>query len=111
MRGGSNWDIVKQRLDRIVHLITYYETRAATTQFELALWQTNMDQADDINPNNREAYRIEVPGPVKETILAYLNSPTDCPSDSEDSSEDDNDNDDESDSSINNDYYDGQQWE
>jgi len=113
MRGGSNWDTVKQSLDKIAHLITYYETREASTMFELALWQANMDQADDIiNPNNREAFRIEVPGPVKETILAYLHPPTDCPSsDSEDSSEDDNDNDDESDSSINNDYYDGQQWE
>ena len=30
-----------------------------------------MNQADG-HPNNRGAYRIEVPGPAKDTILQYL---------------------------------------
>ena len=42
--------------------------------FELALWKFNLDQADATNTNNgnRAAYRIDVPGPVKDTILQYL---------------------------------------
>ena len=45
--------------------------KEATTLFELALWKTRIDQAGDVN-GNRNAHRIEVPGPVKDTILQYL---------------------------------------
>ena len=41
--------------------------------FELALWKAKIDQVDDVvELASRDAYRIEVPGPVKDTILQYL---------------------------------------
>ena len=41
--------------------------------FELALWKAKIDQVDDVDEiTSRDAYRIEVPGPVKDTILQYL---------------------------------------
>jgi len=66
----------REKLEEIKRLIRYYEMKEATTMFELALWKTMVDQkeADDIN---REAYRTEVPGPVKDTILHYLYCETD----------------------------------
>ena len=45
--------------------------KEATTLFELALWKEKINQAEGI-PINRNACRIEVPGPVKDTILLYL---------------------------------------
>ena len=69
-RVASNWDTLRAILDQIVGWITYYEIKDATTQFELALWKANMNQAT--NTARREAYRIEVPGPVKNAILQYL---------------------------------------
>ena len=66
------WKMYRQSLDRIIEVITYYEMRDATTSFELALWKAKLDQAEEATDINREAYRIEVPGPVKDTILQYL---------------------------------------
>jgi len=72
-RFSVNWPPIKQCLNRIVGLITYYEVREATTLFELALWKARIDQADVSMPSsNRGAYRVEVPGPVKDAILQYL---------------------------------------
>ena len=68
---GSNWDTIKEDIDRINELITYYEKKEATSLFELALWRFKINQAG-ANDINREAYRIEVPGPVKDVILQYL---------------------------------------
>jgi len=63
----------KEKLDKVVQLIRYYEIKEATTLFELALWKCKINQAvNDDEPANRKAYRIEVPGPVKDTILQYL---------------------------------------
>ena len=68
-----NWLTIKQCLNRIIGLITYYEVREATTMFELALWKARIDQTDKSIPSSeRWAYRIEVPGPVKDAILQYL---------------------------------------
>ena len=61
----------KEKLDKIVRLIRHYEIKEATTMFELALWKTRIDQVEDAN-GNRNAHCIEVPGPVKDTILQYL---------------------------------------
>lgn len=69
---GHNWDIIKRSLRRIIKLITYYEIKEATTLFELAMWKVKMGQVKEANNINREACRIEVPGPVKNTILQYL---------------------------------------
>jgi len=72
LRGSSNWNTIKASLDQIVSWIKYHEIKEATTLFELALWKTKLDQADGATDINREAYRIEVPGPVKDAILQYL---------------------------------------
>ena len=58
-------------LDYIVRLIRYYEMKVATTLFELALWKAMIDQAEGASID-RGACRIEVPGPVKDSILQYL---------------------------------------
>lgn len=42
----------------------------ATTLFELALWKAKIDEAEE--PVDRQACRVEMPGPVKETTFAYL---------------------------------------
>ena len=71
-KNGRNWNTVKESLDEISKLIDFYEVREATSLFELALWKARIDQADDADEINRDACRIEVPGPVKETILQYI---------------------------------------
>ena len=62
----------KEKLDEIVTLIKHYETKEATTLFELALWKAKIEQTGGINLTDRGAYRIEVPGPVKEAIMKFL---------------------------------------
>ena len=69
---GRNWDIMKGILGRIDQIFTYYEVKEATTLLELAMWKSKIDQAHT-NPINRDIYRIDIPGPVKNTILQYLN--------------------------------------
>ena len=68
---GNNWEEILQSLDQMNKLVTYYEMREATTLFELALWKAKIDREEG-STINREAHRIEVPGPVKDTILQYL---------------------------------------
>jgi len=72
LRGGSNWNTIKASLDKIVSWIKYHEIKEETTLFELALWKTKLDQADEATDIYREVYRVEVPGPVKDAILQYL---------------------------------------
>ena len=82
MRRSINWDTIKHVIDWINTLITHYETKEATSLFELALWKANLDRASDMTReacrtrgnyrSNRGKYRIEVPGPVKDVILQYL---------------------------------------
>ena len=70
---GNNWEAaIRQNLGRMKRLIEYYEIKEATSLFELALWKANIDRAESSIPINRDACRIEVPGPVKDTILQYL---------------------------------------
>jgi len=66
---GHDWIAVRQSLDRITSLVAYYEKKEATTLIELALWKANIELNSAIN---REACRIDVPGPVKETLLQCL---------------------------------------
>ena len=68
----QNWDDISRDIGKITRLVSYYELKDATTTFELALWKSKLDQADASNTTNRAAYRIDVPGPVKDTILQYL---------------------------------------
>lgn len=67
-----DWNDVRRDLGRITRLVSYYELKEATSTFELALWKSKLDQADAINTTNRAVHRIYVPGPVKDTILQYL---------------------------------------
>jgi len=79
-RGGTiylpiemdRWHLVKQRLEEIVKWIKYYEMKEATTLFELALWKVKMNQVEDDVFRTRDECRVDVPGPVKDTILQYL---------------------------------------
>jgi len=67
------WGLVRERFHRILSWIKYYELREATTLFELALWKAMMDQVeDDICASDRDSCRVEVPGPVKDTIMQYI---------------------------------------
>ena len=66
-----SWVAIKSKLDMVVELIACYEKKEAITLLELAFWKANMSQSIS-HPINRGAYRIEVPGPVKDTILQYL---------------------------------------
>jgi len=68
-----NWKTRREVFGRIDRLLTYYELREATTLFELAIWKSNIDKAEVRTPINRDVYRIDIPGPVKNTILQYLN--------------------------------------
>jgi len=61
----------KEKLDKVKGLIGHYEMKEATSLFELALWKARIDQTGEVNIN-RNAHRVEVPGPVKDTILQYL---------------------------------------
>ena len=69
---GPNWIRTRGILGRIGRLITYYELREATTLLELAIWKSKIDKAEARPPINRDVYRIDIPGPVKNTILQYL---------------------------------------
>jgi len=68
----DNWIRTRGIISRIDRLITYYEVREATTLLELAMWKSKIDQAST-NPINRDVYRIDIPGPVKDSILQFLN--------------------------------------
>ena len=62
----------EEKLNSVEGLITYYEMKEASTLFELALWKARIDDADISNTTNREACPVEVPGPVKDTLMHYL---------------------------------------
>ena len=66
--------IDEEKLVKVRRLVAFYEVKEATILFELALWKAKVDQADNISrsPSDCRAHRIEVPGPVKDTILQYL---------------------------------------
>ena len=61
----------KEKLNKIVTLVRYYEIKEATALFELALWKSKISQAEG-DSTDRGACRVEVPGPVKDAILQYL---------------------------------------
>jgi len=83
-----------EKLAKVEKLITYYEVKEATTLFELALWKARIDQADDADDKvnkysydhiiNRDSCRVDVPGPVKDTILQFLDEDEDSDNDESD---------------------------
>jgi hypothetical protein len=62
----------KEKLNKVEGLVVHYETKEATTLFELALWKSKTNQSGISSPADREACCVDVPGPVKNTILQYL---------------------------------------
>ncbi len=64
----------KENLDPILDLIAHVQMKEATTAFELALWKEKMMEDSVIGDRNgnREACRIDVPGPVKDAILQFF---------------------------------------
>ena len=64
-------EVDKGKLDKVKELINYYDIKEATTIFELALWKSKINQAEG-DSADRGVCRVEVPGPVKDTILQYL---------------------------------------
>ena len=73
-RRRNDWCSVEHHFGQIVNLMKYYELREATTLFELALWKAKIDQVEDdiYYARGRDACRVEVPGPVKDTIIQFL---------------------------------------
>ena len=79
-RRRDRWASVQQHFSQIIKWIKYYEMKEATTLFELALWKAKIDQVeDDVYERERDACRgirdecrIEVPGPVKDAIIQYI---------------------------------------
>lgn len=63
----QHWKRIRASIDSILAMITYYELKEATTILELALWKCMIGQG-----KKRSSCRIEVPGPVKDTILQYI---------------------------------------
>ena len=74
--GGRNWNQIRECIDKITRLISYYELKEAASIFELALWKFKLDQVDKANPIPRKKCRMDVPGPVKDIIRQYL--PHEC---------------------------------
>ena len=66
----NEWKFVRAVIGRIERLLTYYEVREATTLLELAMWKAKMEEEETAN---RDVYRIDIPGPVKDAILQFLN--------------------------------------
>jgi len=68
-----HWKSIRRSLVKINCVISHYEMIEGTILFVLAFWKAKMDQADVVvGPTDRDAYRIDIPGPVKETIMQYL---------------------------------------
>eukprot|EP00581_Thalassiosira_minuscula_P008587 CAMPEP_0183705094 /NCGR_PEP_ID=MMETSP0737-20130205/2266_1 /TAXON_ID=385413 /ORGANISM="Thalassiosira miniscula, Strain CCMP1093" /LENGTH=489 /DNA_ID=CAMNT_0025932175 /DNA_START=51 /DNA_END=1520 /DNA_ORIENTATION=+ len=71
--GGNNWMSCKRNLDHILNLIAHVQMKEATTTFELALWKEKMTEESVVGDENRnrEACRIDVPGPVKYAVMQF----------------------------------------
>ena len=99
MRGGEHWPEIRPILEKVSAWVVYYGLREATILFELALWKSKIDQADKTSGVvSRKAYRVEVPGPIKDAILQFLGSADDDNSMESDSDNDSSSSEDEEDS-------------
>jgi len=64
MGGGENWETHRESLCQICRLITYYESKEATTIIELALWKAKIEEGR-VGIDDRKICCVEVSGPVK----------------------------------------------
>lgn len=71
---GVRWNAIRQTLHGIIRLITHHEMMESMTLLELALWKERIIQAEVQHSISRDAYHIDIPGPVKDKILSYLSS-------------------------------------
>ena len=72
-RRQHHWKSIRRSLVKINCVISHYEMIEGTILFVLAFWKAKMDRADVVvAPTDRDAYRIDIPGPVKDTIMQYL---------------------------------------
>ena len=72
---GINWNVAREIIDQLISVLDYYEVKEATTAIELAFWKAEIQsKAGEIKRNeiDRRGCCIDVPGPVKDTILQYL---------------------------------------
>mmetsp|Transcript_3499 Transcript_3499/g.7682 ORF Transcript_3499/g.7682 Transcript_3499/m.7682 type:complete len:90 (+) Transcript_3499:1124-1393(+) len=72
VRGGNDWTRCKERLDRILGLIDYYQLKEAAPTFELALWKSEMEKMNKLDDANRASCLREVPGPTRDSILQFF---------------------------------------
>jgi len=61
----------RESLGRVRDLMDYNELEDATTVVELAFWKMKLEE-DQGGAVDREACRIEVPGPAKDAVCGYL---------------------------------------
>ena len=69
---GARWNSIRRSLCEIVRLITHHEMMESMTLLELAVWKAKLNQVEVQHSIDRDAYHIEIPGPVKDNILGYL---------------------------------------
>ena len=70
---NDHWAAVRTNLEQVLAWISHYELKEATTLFELALWNTRIEEMGGaVTDEERSACRVDVPGPAKDTILQYL---------------------------------------
>mmetsp|Transcript_8234 Transcript_8234/g.20254 ORF Transcript_8234/g.20254 Transcript_8234/m.20254 type:complete len:453 (-) Transcript_8234:187-1545(-) len=72
LRGGAYFTSLKENLQQVLGLITYYDLKEVCVVFELALWKTRLEENKNIEELNRETCRVEVPDPVKEAIMQFF---------------------------------------
>ena len=62
----------KGMLFQVRDWIEYNEIEDVSTPIELKFWKAAIDETGAESANEREACRVQVPGPVRELILLFL---------------------------------------
>mmetsp|Transcript_1224 Transcript_1224/g.2173 ORF Transcript_1224/g.2173 Transcript_1224/m.2173 type:complete len:243 (-) Transcript_1224:189-917(-) len=69
---AKQWGTTRRNLDQVLARITYYELQEVTPIIALAFWKSKIEEDGAETNEEREACRIEVPGPVRSAILQYF---------------------------------------
>ena len=68
-----HWGPTRRIMDEVLAWTNYHEIREGTTMFELALWKVKIEESWVVTSFECNAcHTIDVPGPVKESILQCL---------------------------------------